>query len=709
MFVNKETEPVKKQFIAPKSIELNQPLQYLKGVGPKLAEVFKRKNIHTVQDLIYFLPRTYRDQRIIEDFSQLVLGSYVTLYGEIQQKKVLPLRKRKIYQITIKTKAGWIGCKYFRLPYRGYFDNWEIDQKVKVSGQIKKYNNFFEFHHPEIFPFSPDDTQESALLPIYTEIENISQKKIRTIMKTAFAGLNPVVLNADPLPGWLKKEENLIDKGLALEQIHFPDNKLVQEYLEHRAPAQKRVIFEELFLIQLSLALKKAGHKKTHTNPISRSGDLSSNLKKSLPFELTGSQKRVLKEITSDLQQPHPMHRLVQGDVGCGKTIVSLITACQAIDSGFQCAIMAPTEILAEQHFLTALKFLKPLGVSISLLTGRMKAKEKRELLEKLLTGHTSLCVGTHALIQENVEFKNLGLVIVDEQHRFGAHQRGRLQAKGSHPHFLVMTATPIPRSLAMTLYGDLDVSIIDEMPAGRIPIVTRKTFGSKREQVLSFLENQVQQGRQAYVVYPLVEESEKVDLKNAQDEYEKLKIRFPQFKLALLHGRMLSVEKAEVMKKFLNKEVDILVSTTVIEVGMDVPNANMMIVEHAERFGLSQLHQLRGRVGRGAYKSYCILILSGGFSEEAKTRLSIMEQTNSGFKIAEADLEIRGPGEFLGVRQSGLPEFKMASLARDGLMLARAKKSAVKLIQQDPRLENDEHRSLKEELLKITKTLLPG
>ena len=687
-------------------------LRYLKGVGPKLAEMFGKKNICTVQDLIHWLPRTYRDQRIIDDFSLLVPGSYVTMYGYIQQKKTLFFRnKKKMYQMIIKTEGGYVSCKYFRLPYRGYFDNLEIDQKVKVVGRITKYRNIFEFHHPDIHPYKPEDTQESLLVPIYTELEGISQNKIRKVIDTAFTALkqNAEFSKFDPLPEWIKKEHKLLDKAIALELIHHPDKDKVQEYLEFRAPAQKRLIFEELFFIQTLMALRQAGLKKEKTTAIAPVGQLVKQLKDSLSFQLTSAQKRVLQEISEDLQKTQPMHRLVQGDVGCGKTIVSLIVACQVIESGLQAVIMAPTEILAEQHYKTAQKFLEPLGIKTALLTGRMRAKEKRETLEKLASGYTSLCIGTQALIQDPVRFKKLGLVVVDEQHRFGAQQRGLLQEKGNYPHFLVMTATPIPRSLAMTLYGDLDVSVIDEMPAGRQSIITRKTYQSKRKQVLSFLESQVQSGRQAYIVYPLVEESQKVDLKNAMDEYEKLKEMFPKFQIALIHGRLPSVEKQEIMEQFLKGDIQILVSTTVVEVGVDIPNASMMIVEHAERFGLSQLHQLRGRVGRGTYKSYCILVMSNGFSPEAKERISIMEQTQDGFKIAEADLELRGPGEFLGVRQSGLPEFKVASLIRDGRLLQTAKQSALELIKKDPELIQPEQAILKQELKKLSESMLPG
>ena len=687
-------------------------LRYLKGVGPKLAEMFGKKNLYTVQDLVNWLPRTYRDQRAVSDLRLLTPGSYVTIQGWIEHKKVIPLRnKKKIYQVTIKTNSGYISCKYFRLPYRGYLDNLEIDQKVKVTGKITSYRNYVEFHHPDIHPFKAEEEIESALVPIYTELEGLSQNKIRKVVDTAFKGLkqNIEFWKQDPLPNWIKEEYNLMDKSAALEFIHHPDKTRVQEYLEFRAPAQKRLIFEELFFVQTLMTLRQTGLKKEKTTAIKPPGELTRSLKNSLSFKLTSAQERVLKEINSSLQKTYPMHRLVQGDVGCGKTIVSLIAAVQVIENNMQAVIMAPTEILAEQHYRNACKLLQPLGVRVSLLTGRMRAKEKRETLEQLATGYSSLCVGTQALIQNPVQFKQLGLVVVDEQHRFGAGQRGLLQEKGKHPHFLVMTATPIPRSLAMTLYGDLDVSVIDEMPAGRQPVITRKTYPSRKKQVLSFLESQIQKGRQAYIVYPLVEESQKVDLKNAIDEYEKLKKIFPNFTIALMHGRLSSIEKQEVMQKFLKGDVQIMVSTTAVEVGVDAPNANIMIVEHAERFGLSQLHQLRGRVGRGVHKSYCVLVLSGGFSAEAKERISILEQTNDGFKIAEADLEIRGPGEFLGVRQSGLPEFKAASLVRDGRILQKAKQAALKLITKDPDMLMPEHKILKKELQVMSETILPG
>ena len=689
------------------------PLQYLKGVGPKLSEIFAKRGLKTVGDLIYWLPRIYRDQREVSHFSQLEPNTYISFYGYVARKRVMTIAggRRRIYEMTIRAKGGWIACKYFRLPYKGYFDSLEIDQKVKVTGRVTYYRNRPELNHPDIHPFSGEEKPTDSLVPIYTELENISQLKIRKMIATAFSALkdNEDFLQSDPLPLWLKQEGQLMDKVPALQEIHKPRSEQADLYLNFRAPAQKRLIFDDFFFLQLYMGRKKAGLQKEKAPVINPASSFSEKVKKSLPFSLTVAQERVLAEIRDDMQKNHPMHRLIQGDVGSGKTIVALLSACLVIENGFQCVLMAPTEILAEQHYQKALSILEPLGIHVNLLTGKTRARAKREIGEKLLSGYTSLCIGTHALIQESVQFKNLGLVIVDEQHRFGVHQRALLKSKGVGVHFLVMTATPIPRSLAMTLYGDLNVSVIDEMPQGRKPVITKKVWPSKKEKIWSFLESQVQEGRQAYVVYPLVEESEHIDLKNAEQEYEKLKLRFPDFKIGLLHGRLSPFEKQEVMSTFVKGETQILVSTTVIEVGVDVPNASVMVVEHADRFGLSQLHQLRGRVGRGEYKSYCLLIFSEGFSEIAKSRLSLMEQTTDGFKIAEADLESRGPGEFLGTRQSGLTEFKMASLVRDGRLLEQAKSLAFKTLKKDPLLEKPEHQKLKIELENLSHRLLPG
>ncbi len=459
-------------------------------------------------------------------------------------------------------------------------------------------------------------------------------------------------------------------------------------FLKFEAPAQKRVIFDELFLMELHLAHKRQGIEKEKSKAIHSKGVLAAQLKSSLEFELTAAQIRSYDEIIKDLKKGHPMHRLVQGDVGSGKTLVAFMAAAFAAEVNIQTALMVPTEILAEQHFQTAVKRLEPLGIKVALLTGHTKPKEREKILAELKSGTVQVVIGTHALIQEDVSFASLGLVIIDEQHRFGVEQRTKLRGKGLAPHFLVMTATPIPRTLAMTVYGDLDVSVIDEMPKGRIPIVTRKTFQSKLPAVRGFILDHVKQGRQAYIVYPLIEESETMDLKNAIEEFEKIKIDFPDHQVGLLHGKMKAQEKDDIMNRFRRGEIHVLVSTTVIEVGVDVPNANIMVIEHAERFGLSQLHQLRGRVGRGAFKSYCVLVLGYALSEEATRRAEIMERTNDGFKIAEADLEMRGPGEFMGTRQSGLPGFKMANLVRDLKILMQAREAAFELAAQDPQLK---------------------
>lgn len=428
---------------------------------------------------------------------------------------------------------------------------------------------------------------------------------------------------------------------------------------------------------------------------------LAKKMRDALPFQLTEAQRRSFKEIVQDLTQSHPMHRLVQGDVGSGKTIVALLSACFAFENGFQTAFMVPTEILAEQHFKNAQRLLEPLGLRCGLLVGSQKDSVRQEILSQLRSGDIQLLIGTHALIQDPVEFRKLGLVIIDEQHRFGVEQRNKLKKKGESPHFLLMTATPIPRTLSLSVYGDLDISVINERPVGRQAIQTRVVQESQRKKMFEFIREQLQKGRQAYVVYPLVEESEKVDLKDAVSQFERLQEVYSEFNVGLLHGKMKSEEKDAVMKEFYQNKIQVLVSTTVIEVGVDVPNANVMMIEHAERFGLSQLHQLRGRVGRGEHKSFCLLAMGPASSPEAYERCRIMEETDDGFKISEYDLELRGPGEFLGTRQSGLPEFKMANLVRDVDILQLAKKKAFEILQSDPQLSKSSHKLIRDELLR--------
>ncbi|QDK45910.1 ATP-dependent DNA helicase RecG [Bdellovibrio sp. ZAP7] len=683
------------------ALRLDTQIMYLKGVGPKLGDLFARKGLKTLRDLFEFYPRAFEDQRAARNIASLKPDDIVSIKATVQAVHSVNMGRstRKMYDVVVRDASGQIHCKYFRVPYKGYFERFKPFSEVRVVGKLTEYRGRLEFHHPDIRDIEGDEENQDALIPLYTEIEGLATAKIMKLVRAAFAQIEE--WPEETLPKWMREKYNLKSRKDALMEIHHPLPDRAQEYVEYKSAAQRRLIFEEFFWLELFLAAKKAGFQKETAPLINNDGKKVSALEKSLPFPLTGAQKRVFGEIKADLEAGHPMHRLVQGDVGSGKTLVSFMAAVYAAESGFQSCLMAPTEILAEQHFKNAKKVLEPLGIRLSLLVGKTKASERKQILFDLKTGDTDLIIGTHALIEDEVEFENLGLAIIDEQHRFGVEQRGILKRKGNSPHFLVMTATPIPRTLAMTVYGDLDVSIIDEMPPGRSPIQTRAIFENKRSQALQFMLEQLQKGRQAYFVYPLVEESEKIDLKNAVEEFEKLKAQFPKVKFGLLHGKMKPDEKDQVMDQFRRHEIQVLVSTTVIEVGVDVPNANIMIIEHAERFGLSQLHQLRGRVGRGEHKSFCILIMGYAVSEEGKQRTEFMEKTNDGFKISEFDLEMRGPGEFMGTRQSGLAGFKMANLVRDMELLQQAREAAFEVLKKDPTLVWPDNRPMKQELLR--------
>ena len=703
------------------SVNLSTPVQYLKGVGPKLGQLLGKRGVENIGDLLEFYPRTYEDRRAMRQIADLQPEQRVQVRVQVikVRSQNLGRTRRKMYEVLVGDSSGRIACKFFRVPYRGYFERFSEQSLVKVTGKVVDYRGKLEFHHPTIEPVLPDEDEsdEDLIIPIYTEIETISSSKMQKLVENAFKQLDEGVKEqrakefetgykfnsipgfVDAVPKWIREKYSLMDRRQALKQVHLPDIKQAEALLELRSPAHQRLIFDEFFGLELFLASRKTEVQKKAAPKMSAKFQLVDELKRSLPFELTGAQKKSFEEIAQDLQKGHPMHRLVQGDVGSGKTLVSLLAACFACENGYQSSIMVPTEILAEQHYINAKKYLEPLGVRVGYIVGGMKAKEKQEVYEKIAAGEIDLCVGTHALIQKDVAFKKLALVIIDEQHRFGVQQRAELMDKGLSPHFLVMTATPIPRTLAMTVYGDLDVSVINELPKGRQPIVTRKTFSSKKDKVLQFLNDQIAKGRQAYIVYPLVEESEKMDLKNAVDEHKKLVEQYPNLRVGLLHGKMKPAEKEQVMKLFRDHQLDVLVSTTVIEVGVDVPTANLMIIEHAERFGLSQLHQLRGRVGRGEHKSYCVLVLGYAVGEDGQKRAEIMEQHSDGFKIAEKDLEIRGPGEFLGTRQSGLAGFKLANLVRDLDLLQLARKAAFDVVEKDPDLKDPEHIHLKQAL----------
>jgi ATP-dependent DNA helicase RecG len=683
------------------ALRLETEIQFVKGVGPKLGALFSRHGIKCVFDLLQNYPRAYEDRRAARNIASLQENDVVSLKAKVMSVSSYNMGKssRKIYDILVRDASAQIRCKFFRTPYKGYFERFQQGKEVRVVGKVTNYRGRLEFHHPDLRDIEADEDIKDALIPIYVETEGLSSAKIEKMIHAAFEQIKE--WPAEKLPLELVRKQKLIGLDEALYRLHKPEPEKAPEYNEFRSEAQKRIIFEEFFWLELFLASKKAGLKNEKGLVFSSLEKSLEKLVKDLPFKLTKAQMGAYYDIKKDLESAKPMNRLVQGDVGSGKTLVSFMAVLKAFDSGFQSCLMAPTEILAEQHFKNAQNILGPLGVEVGVLTGKTKTKERKETLEKLMNGEIHFLIGTHALIEEWVQLKNLGLVVIDEQHRFGVAQRGQLKNKGSSPHFLIMTATPIPRTLAMTVYGDLDVSIINEMPEGRTPIQTRVITESKRAAALDFMMDHIARGRQAYVVYPLVEESEKIDLKNATDEFDKLKNQFPKVKFGLLHGKMKPVEKDEIMTEFRERKIDVLVSTTVIEVGVDVPNATIMMIEHSERFGLSQLHQLRGRVGRGEHKSFCIMIMGYAVSIETRERVEFMEKTSDGFKVAEFDLEIRGPGEFMGSKQSGLPGFKMANLVRDFEILKTARDAAFEVLHKDSRLIKKENQALKEELLK--------
>jgi ATP-dependent DNA helicase RecG len=657
---------------------LDRPVQFLRGVGPKRAGLLQKLGLLTARDVLFHVPRRYEDASTITETVKLEAGMEVTVRGRVTSKGVLPTRKGlRVFQAVVRDGTGSIECSWVGQPY--------LDRVIR-KGDLLLISGVVRFFHgrqlqPRSFEILAREgenatEEEGGVFPVYPATEGLSHRQIRTIITD----------NLDTLLDEVDEEE-IFEVGL-LDRIGVPPLRQALEWL-HRPNAlgeaergRRRLAFEELFFLQLLHA--RARHRATVERPgiaFRRRDDLVRPFYRSLPFTLTGAQKRVLREIGDDMASPRRMNRLLQGDVGSGKTVVALFAMLRALENGYQAALMAPTEILAEQHLRTLQALLGDLPVVRELLTGRLGAAER----QVLASGVPSLAVGTHALIQDRVEFGRLGLVVVDEQHRFGVRQRMALAEMGENPDVLVMSATPIPRSLALTLYGDLDISILDERPAGRRPVHTGIRSEAERERVLAFVRDQVRRGRQAYFVYPLVEESDKVELKAATEQFRLLReVAFPDLRLGLIHGQMKGEEKDRVMRGFAEGALDILVSTTVIEVGIDVPNATVMVIEHAERFGLSQLHQLRGRVGRGAEASYCVLLAS---SPEATARLRIFTETEDGFRIAEADMRLRGQGDLFGARQHGLPAFRFADLERDVALLTTARAEARRLIEQDPDL----------------------
>lgn len=668
---------------------LATPVGFLKGVGPRIAEKLTKLDICTIEDLLYTLPNRYEDRREFRKIALLRENTNEVFYGEILAcgEATTSRSRRKLFEVMVSDGTGRVVLKWFHYRKDWMNKRFVVGQRAVFTGEVKHFGAIREVHHPDAEFLAPDQTladyQSSdplafgRILPVYPLTEGLTQYAARRIWKQAVDLFVRHV--ASYLPVSLVERHQLMPLADALQQIHWPANDTRMEQLEAgRTRALRSLVYDEFFFLELGLALKRQGVVLEQGITFAVTHKYTKPLAALLPYRLTDAQRRVLGEIKQDLMSAHPMNRLLQGDVGCGKTIVALMSALVAIENDTQVAVVAPTEILAEQHYLQFHYWLDQLGLNVALLRGKMPTAEKRQLLDELRTGQINLVVGTHAVLQEGVEFERLGLGIIDEQHRFGVRQRAVLRDKGTHPHILVMTATPIPRTLSLTVYGDLSLSVIDEMPPGRTPVETVVASDAQRGRIYSRLRQEIDKGHQAYIVYPLVEETEKSDLLAATEGAEKLKNEvFPNARLGLLHGRMKPTEKEAIMTCFKNRELDILVATTVIEVGIDVPNATVMLVEHAERFGLSQLHQLRGRVGRGEAGSLCILLKSYKCSEDGKKRLEVMRATNDGFRIAEADLEIRGPGEFLGTRQSGLPDFRVANILRDGRILEDARQDA--------------------------------
>lgn len=701
-------------------LEPSTPVQYIKGVGPRIAEILATKGISTVHELLHYLPFRYEDRLNPRGISELRAGEMATVIGEVRNSGLFRTRSMPIFQLTVGQGRARLRCLWFHGSYlQGKFT---AGQMIALYGKVEQdRGGELQIIQPQFEMLgdasdggnggagkkASESLEIGRIVPIYESAGQgrLTSRWFRRIIRTALENLNPDV--PEPIPAIVRSRLGLISPREALWKVHWPEaGESFADLQSCRTPAHIRLIFDELFFIELGMELKRRQQKAQTGIAFRLDGGVRAAIKRILPFHPTAAQKRVLKEIAADMEKPCPMRRLLQGDVGSGKTIVSFEAAIIAIENGYQVALMAPTEILAQQHYFSARRILENAGYKIVLLTGSLESDRKREIRRHISQGNAQLVIGTHALLEEKVEFLRPGLVIVDEQHRFGVMQRLRLMKKSgegqeksraplamsesetrahtglAEPDVLVMTATPIPRTLALTLYGDLDLSVLDELPPGRTPIVTRRVADERSPEVWNFVRKQVAAGHQAYVVYPVIEENEESELKAAIKMYRELSGRiFPELKVGLLHGRLDSELKDQVMRMFQKGELQILVATTVIEVGVDVPNATVMVIEHAERFGLAQLHQLRGRIGRGAAKSYCVLMTGGKVSEEGERRLEAMVRTNDGFQIAELDLELRGPGEFFGTRQAGMPSFRIANLIRDRQLLEAAKREAAAVV----------------------------
>ena len=688
---------------------IQTPIEYLKGVGPARGELLRKElNIHRYGDLLTLFPNRYIDRTRYYKINQLQAGNTeVQIVGKIVRLKTIEQKKgRGRLVATFVDETGEIELVWFQ-GQKWIRESLKLNAVYVAFGKVASFSNLFNMAHPELEILEEHkQSLRSAMQPVYPSTEKLSQRGISNrvvnkIMQQLFQETQGRF--TETLPTYLLDQLKLIPKNKALFNVHFPEN---QDLL---AKAQFRLKFEELFFIQLQLITKNLVRKhKIKGHPFGKVGDFFTNFYQNhLPFELTNAQKRVLKEIRNDLGSNAQMNRLLQGDVGSGKTIVALMCMLLAMDNGFQSCLMAPTEILATQHFNGLTELAKDLNINIKLLTGSTKTSERKIIHEALENGELHIIIGTHALLEDKVQFQNLGLAIIDEQHRFGVEQRSKLWKKNAiPPHVLVMTATPIPRTLAMSLYGDLDISVIDELPPGRKPIQTVHRYDSNRLKVWKFLKDEIAKGRQIYIVYPLINESEKMDYKDLMDGYESISRDFPlpNYAISIVHGQMKPADKEEEMRRFSLGKTNIMVATTVIEVGVNVPNASVMVIESAERFGLSQLHQLRGRVGRGAEQSYCILMTSHKLSDDSKTRLETMCRTNDGFEIAEVDLKLRGPGDIMGTQQSGVLNLQIADLVRDRDILQIARHEAIKLLKKDASMTLPEHQTLRMVFMEMSK-----
>ena len=674
--------------------DLNTSIKYIKGVGQKRAEALSTAGIDTVNDLLHYYPRRYLDRTTVKSIRDVKKGDQATMVGTVEVCGERQARKRKLFQAVLSDGTGMItlvwfnGVKYIKNAI-------QKGDRLAIHGKVEFYNGF-QIVHPDFdkLDSDADPINTGTIIPLYPLSAELKKVRIdhrifRRIIKN-IKDLFSVI--EDHFEESIINEEKLISLQTALQHIHFPESR------ENLHAAIYRLKFDEHFFLQLLMALRKNSYEKVGTNALTKSGPQVQQIEDGLGFELTGAQKNVIQEILEDIALPKAMNRLLQGDVGSGKTIVAIIVAATAVVNGVQVAVMAPTEILAHQHYKSFKKLLNKVHISCALLVGRQKAAERKQILTAINGGKIDIVVGTHALIQKDVEFKNLGFVVVDEQHRFGVVQRGNLLQKGLHPHLLAMTATPIPRTMAITYHGDMDLSIIDEMPKNRKPVITKIVKEDRLQNVYKFIREEVEAGRQCMVVYPLVEETEKSDLAAASEGYESLQDIFKGINIGLIHGRLKKNEKDAIMESYANNELNILVSTTVIEVGIDISNASVMLIEHAERFGLTQLHQLRGRIGRGSAKSYCILV-ERNIRDISRKRLAIMEKINDGFVIADEDLKMRGPGKFFSTEQSGFFKHKIADMVTDGPIIRQAREIAQNIAKADTKL--DDHPLMKERLLK--------